>query len=212
MVIRGETNILKIYDLTALVDLNSYDLDNEKEIENFKNTVEGYIASGEAQALDFEVDLIGTVPENTEIEIGENTYFFEDVEYINKNIDELLHEKFNEGDIVCIFQASGDGYFEYEEEPDIKNLKIGYMACDVYTPKETVYEFFCDLLLPDMVKENNKKLEVTAKNFYPKDTIIAEVYVVKKDKAKYFEKICDIDILHFGWDEFEDIIQVEYND
>ena len=210
MVIRGETNILKIYDLTPLIDLNNYDLDNEKDLENFKNTAESYIQSGEAEALDFETDLIGIVPENMEIEIGNETYFFEDINYENKKINELINEKFNENDIVCIFQASGDGYFEYEENPDINNLKIGYIACDIEMPQNNIYEFFCDLLLPDMVKEKNKKLEITAKNFYPKDTIIAEVYIVKK--GKILEKICDIDILHFGWDEFEDIIQVEYND
>ena len=43
--------------------------------------------------------------------------------------------------------------------------------------------------------------------------MIAEVYIVKNDGgSNYLEKICDIDLLHFGWDLFEDIIQVDYDE
>jgi len=213
MVIRGETNIIKVYDLTDFVDVNNYDLDNLKEIEEFKEAVTSYIDSGEVEALSFETDLIGTVPENTEIEIGDETYFFEDVEYINKSVDELISEKLEEGNVVCLIQASGDGYFEYDENPDIKKLKIGYTACDINTPDEPVYDFFCDLLLPDLIKIDDSKLEVIAKNFYPKDTMIGEVYIVKsKNGNKYLERVCEIDLLHEGWDLFEDIIQVDYDE
>ena len=213
MVIRGETNIIKVYDLTPLISREDYDLDNLKEIEKFQDTVASYIDSGEAEALSFETELIGTVPENTEIEIGDDTFFFEDVEYINKSVDNLITEELNEGDVVCLMQASGDGYFEYEENPDIKELKIGYTACDIDTPEEPIYDFFCDLLLPDLVKVGDKKLEVIAKNFYPKDNIVAEVYVVRNENGKkYLERVCEIDVLHFGWDLFEDIIQVDYDE
>ncbi len=213
MVIRGETNIIKVYDLSPLIAENDYDLDNLKEIEKFQDTVASYIDSGEAEALSFETELIGTVPENTEIEIGDDTYFFEDVDYINKSVDNLISENLNEGDVVCLMQASGDGYFEYEQNPDINELRIGYTACDVDTPEEPVYDFFCDLLLPDLVEAKGQKLEITAKNFYPKDTMIAEVYIVKmKEGNKYLERICEIDVLHFGWDLFEDIIQVDYDE
>jgi len=213
MIIRGETNILKVYDLTAFVDTAEYDLENPKDIEAFQDSAISYIQSGEAEALDFETELIGTVPENTEIEIGDNTYFFEDLTYINKSVDELISEKLNEGDVVAILQASGDGYFEYEKNPSINELKIGYTACDIDTPEEDIYDFFCDLLLPDLVKVGDEKLEIVAKNFYPKDTVIAEVYIVRNENgAKYLEKITDLDILHFGWDEFEDIIQVDYDE
>ena len=213
MVIRGETNIIKAYDLTPLVSSEDYDLDNLQELEKFQEAVASYIDSGEAEALSFETELIGTVPENTEIEIGDETYFFEDVEYINKSVDELISENLNEGDVIALLEASGDGYFEYEQNPNIKELKIGYTACDVETPQEPVYDFFCDLLLPDFVKVNDEKLEITAKNFYPKDTMIAEIYIVKKEGSKkYLERICEIDVLHFGWDLFEDIIQVDYDE
>ena len=212
MVIRGETNIIKAYDLTPLVDREEYDLDNLKEIEEFQEAVMSFLDSGEAETLSFETELIGTVPENTEIEIEDNTYFFDDVEYINKSVNDLIADNLNENDVICLFQASGDGYFEYEENPDIKNLKIGYTACDIDTPKEPIYEFFCDLLLPYLVKENDNKLEVVATNFYPKDTMFAEIYIVRnKDGKKYLEKVCDIDVLHYGWDLFEDIIQVDYD-
>jgi len=213
MVIRGETNILKIYDLTAFVDTNEYDLANPKDIEAFKDSVYSYIQSGEAEALEFETELIGLVPEESEIEIDDKVYTFEDVTYINKSVDELISEKLNEGDIVAILQASGDGYFEYEQNPSINELQIGYIACDINTPQESIYDFFCDLLLPDLLKVNNEKLEIVAKNFYPKDRVIAEIYRVKsKNGVKYLEKITELDILHFGWDEFEDIIQVDYDD
>ena len=213
MIIRGETNIIKAYDLTPLVDLESYDLDNARDLERFQESVASFIDSGEAEALTFETELIGTVPENTEIEIENETYFFEDVEYINKSVDELISEQLNEGDVVCLVQAHGDGYFEYEENPNINDLRIGYTACDIDTPEEPIYDFFCDLLLPDLVKANDEKLEVVAKNFYPKDTMIAEVYIVRSDGGtKYLEKICDIDLLHFNWDLFEDIIQVDYDE
>ena len=213
MVIRGETNIIKAYDLTPLIDINEYDINDAKELESFQDTVASYIDSGEAEAISFETELIGTVPENTEIEINDETYFFEDLEYINKSVDELIAEQLNEGDIICLIQANGDGYFEYEENPDIKDLKIGYTACDIDTPDEPIYEFFCDLLLPDLVKIGDEKLEIVAKNFYPKDTMIAEVYVVRNDGGKkYLERVCEIDMLHFGWDLFEDIIQVDYDE
>ena len=213
MVIRGETNIIKVYDLTPLVNIEEYDLYDSKDLERFQDTVESYIQSGEAEALSFETELIGTVPENTEIEIGDETYFFEDVEYINRTVDDLISENLNEGDVVCLLQASGDGYFEYEQDPDINELRIGYTACDIDTPEEPVYDFFCDLLLPDLVEANGEKLEITAQNFYPKDTMIAEVYIVKsKNGSKYLERICEIDVLHFGWDLFEDIIQVDYDE
>ena len=211
MVIRGETNIIKAYDLTPLVDLSEYDLANTKDLERLQESVASFIDSGEAEAISFETELIGTVPENTEIEIKDDTYFFEDVEYINKSVDNLIAEQLKEGDIICLVQASGDGYFEYEENPDIKDLKIGYTACDVETPEEPIYDFFCDLLLPDLVKNKDKKIEVIAKNFYPKNTMIGEVYVVRNDGKKYLEKVCEIDLLHFGWDLLEDIIQIENN-
>ena len=213
MVIRGETNIIKAYDLTPLIDLNEYDLDNARDLERFQESVASYIDAGEAEAISFETELIGTVPENTEIEIGEETYFFEDVEYINKTVDELISEQLNEGDLICLIQASGDGYFEYEENPNIDELRIGYTACDVDTPEEPIYDFFCDLLLPDLVKVGDEKLEVIAKNFYPKDTMIGEVYIVRNDGEKnYLERVCEIDLLHLQWDLFEDLIQVDYDE
>ena len=214
MVIRGEANIIKAYDLTPLVDANGYDLDNLKEIEEFKEVVASYIDAGEAEAINFETDLIGTVPDTTEIEIEDNVYTFEDVEYINTSVDELISEQLDEGNVVCLIQANGDGYFEYEENPDINELQIGYTACDVDTPDEPIYEFFCDLLLPDLVLASGEKLEMVAKNFYPKDTMIAEVYIVRVNEEgnKYLERVCEIDLLHYHWDLFEDLIQVDYDE
>ncbi len=210
MIIRGETNIVKAYDLTSFVDLDKYDLDNEKDIDNFKNVIESYITSGEAEALEFETGLVGMIPENTEIEIKGNTYLFEDLNYINVNVNKLITEKLNKGDIICILQAKGEGYFEYEENPiSINDLQVGYIACDINTPKNPFYMFLCDLILPDLINLKNKKLNIIANNFYPKDTIVAEVYIVKEEeKNKILNRICEIDMLHFGWDKFEDIIQV----
>jgi len=212
MVIRGETNILKVYDLTPFIDISAYDLANPKDIEALQDSAYSYIQSGEAEALEFETELIGVVPEGSEIEIDDKVYTFEDVTYINKSVDELISENLNEGDIIAILQANGDGYFEYEENPDINSLKIGYTACDIDTPEENIYQFFCDLMLPDLVEVDEEKLEIVAKNFYPKDTMVAEIYIVRSDGGnKYLEKITDLDVLHFGWDEFEDIIQVDYD-
>ena len=213
MIIRGETNIIKVYDLTPLIARENYDLDNLNDIEEFKDLVVNFLDNGEADAISFEAELIGTVPENTEIEIGDNTFFFDDISYINKSVDNLITENLNEDNVICILQASGDGYFEYEENPAINDLKIGYTACDLETPDESIYDFFCDLLLPDLVKIKDNKLEIVSKNFYPKNAIIGEGYIVKNEKGnKYLEKVCEIDVLHFDWDLFEDIIQVDYDE
>jgi len=110
MVIRGETNILKVYDLTPFVDISAYDLANPKDIEALQDSAYSYIQSGEAEALEFETELIGVVPEGSEIEIDDKVYTFEDVTYINKSVDELISENLNEGDVIAILQANGDGY------------------------------------------------------------------------------------------------------
>ena len=211
MVIRGDSNILKIYDLTNLIDGEEYDVNNLKEIEAFSESVASFIDSGEAEALSFENELVGVVPEGSEIEIDGKTYTFEDVTYKNRDINGLILEELNEGDIIAILNLAGEGYFEYEQNPNIEDLQIGYSACDVFDLQENAFNGFCDLMLPYDVSVNDEKLEVIATNFYPKDTIVAEVYTVKsEEKRKYFQKICDIDILHFNWDELEDIIQVTY--
>ena len=213
MVIKGDTNILKIYDLTDLIDLNEYDLDNLKEMDKFKDTVASYIDSGEADALSFEDELVGILPESCEIQIDNNTYSFEDINYKNRDINTIISEKLKENDVISILKTAGEGYFEYEQNPDIKNIQIGFSACDIYEPKENIFEFFCDLILPFDVNVNNKKIEVIASNFYPKDTVLAEVYTVKSEKGKkYLQRVCEIDILHFNWDEIEDIIQVSYDE
>jgi hypothetical protein len=214
MVIRGEANLIKVYDLTPLVDIESYDLSDAKELEKFQESVVSFIDSGEAEAVDLPEDLIGVVPDTAEIETNDGVYTFEDVEYINKSVDELISENFQEGDVLFLLQGNGDGYFEYEENPSIDKVRIGYTACDVNTPDEPVYDFFCDLMLPKIVEVDGERIECVASNFYPKDTMIGEVYVVRVDEegAKYLERVAEIDVLHFQWDLFEDIIQVDYDE
>ncbi len=214
MVIRGDSKIIKVYDLTPLVDIENYDLADAKELEKFQETVVSFVDSGEAEAVDLPEDLVGIIPDTAEIEIGDETYTFEDVEYINKSVDELISENFEEGDVLFLLQGNGDGYFEYEENPNIDEIKVGYTACDIDTPEEPVYDFFCDLMLPKIVEVNGERLEPVATNFYPKDTMVAEVYVVRinEEGAKYLERVAEIDVLHFHWDLFEDIIQVDYDE
>ncbi|WP_457564248.1 hypothetical protein [Caminibacter sp.] len=209
MVIRGESNIIKVYDLTPVIDIASYDLTDSRELERFQETVVSYIDAGEAEAIEMPTDLIGIVPDGAEIEISENTYTFEDITYKNRSVDELITERFNEGDVILLLQANGDGYFEYDVNPDINDIQIGYTACDIETPQEPVYDFFCDLMLPDDLYVKGEKAEVIASNFYPKDTMFAEVYVVK---GGHLQRVAEIDVMHFQWDLFEDIIQVDYDE
>ncbi len=211
MIIRGETNILKIYDLSYLVDKNEYDFSSQKDIEQFAADAASYIDSGEAEAVDTPQSLVGVIPDDAEININEKSYTFEDVTYKNESVDALISDNFSEGDVIALFQAKGDGYFEYGENPDINTLRIGYTACDMEAPDEEIYDFFCDLMLPFDVEAEGEKLEVTASNFYPKDTVKAEIYTVKNEGGKYLQKLCEIDILHENWDIFEDIIQVDYD-
>ncbi len=214
MVIRGDSKIIKVYDLTPLVDIENYDLADAKELEKFQETVVSFVDSGEAEAVDLPEDLVGIIPDTAEIEIGDETYTFEDVEYINKSVDELISENFEEGDVLFLLQGNGDGYFEYEENPNIDEIKVGYTACDIDTPEEPVYDFFCDLMLPKIVEINGERIEPVATNFYPKDTMTGEVYIVRinNEGAKYLERVAEIDVLHFHWDLFEDIIQVDYDE
>ena len=212
MVIRGETNLIKVYDLTPVIDLENYDLSESSDIQRLQETVGSFLDAGEVEAVNLPTDLIGVIPDGAEIETNGNTYTFEDVEYINASVDSLISENFNEGDVLLLLQGNGEGYFEYEANPDINEVKIGYTACDVEAPDEPVYDFFCDLMLPDMVEINGEKAEIAASNFYPKDTMVAEVYVVRNDGGKYLEKVAEVDILHEHWDLFEDIIQVDYDD
>jgi len=212
MVIRGETNLIKVYDLTPVIDLENYDLSESSDIQRLQETIGSYIDAGEAEAVSLPTNLVGVLPDSAEIEINDNVYTFEDVEYKNKSVDELISENFNEGDVILLLQGNGDGYFEYELNPDINDVKIGYTACDIEAPDEPIYDFFCDLMLPDLVEVNGEKLDIIASNFYPKDTLVAEVYVVREDNGKYLEKVAEVDILHEHWDLFEDIIQVDYDD
>jgi len=212
MVIRGETNLIKVYDLTPVIDLENYDLSESSDIQRLQETIGSYIDAGEAEAVSLPTNLVGVLPDSAEIEINDNVYTFEDVEYKNKSVDELISENFNEGDVILLLQGNGDGYFEYELNPDINDVKIGYTACDIEAPDEPIYDFFCDLMLPDLVEVNGEKVDIIASNFYPKDTLVAEVYVVREDNGKYLEKVAEVDILHEHWDLFEDIIQVDYDD
>jgi len=212
MIIRGETNLIKVYDLTPVIDLESYDLSESSDIQRLQETVGSFIDAGEVEAVNLPTDLIGVIPDTAEIETNGETYTFEDVEYVNTTVDKLISENFNEGDVILLLQGNGDGYFEYEENPSIDEVKIGYTACDIQTPDEPVYDFFCDLMLPDLVKISENKAEIIASNFYPKDTVVGEIYVVREDNGKYLERIAEVDILHEHWDLFEDIIQVDYDD
>jgi len=212
MVIRGETNLIKVYDLSLLLDLENYDLNEASDIQRLQETIGSYIDAGEVEAVNLPVDLMGVVPDGAEIEIGEQRYTFEDIEYINRSVDDLISANFEKGSVILLVQAKGEGYFEYEENPSVEELKIGYTACDMEAPDEPVYDFFCDLMLPGLVEINGEKAEISASNFYPKDTIVAEVYRVNEDGSKYLEKVAEVDILHEQWDLFEDIIQVDYDD
>lgn len=213
MVIRGDTNIIKVYDYSYLINLDEYDLSDSKEIERLNDVVVSFLDSGEAEALSLNEELIGVNPDGAEIEIEDNEYNAEDVEYINKNVNDMVNENFKTGDIVLLIRANGDGYFEYDANPKIDDLKIGYTACDVEAPDNEFYNNFCDLLLPYSVEINGQKAEVVANNFYPKSEMMAELYTVKKeDGVKFLDKISEIDIMHFGWDLFEDIIQIDYDE
>jgi hypothetical protein len=113
---------------------------------------------------------------------------------------------------VLLLRASGDGYFEYEINPKIDEVKIGYTACDIEAPDNEFYNTFCDLLLPYSVEIKGEKAEVVSNNFYPKDEMTADLYVVKEeDGVKFLDKVSEIDVMHFGWDLLEDIIQVDYD-
>jgi hypothetical protein len=212
MVIRGESNIIKVYDYSYLINLDEYDLNDSKEIERLNEAVVSFLDSGEAESLSLNEELIGVTPDTAEIEIEESTYTAEDVEYINKNVNDIVAENFKVGDVVLLLRAKGEGYFEYEINPKIDELKIGYTACDIEMPDNEFYNNFCDLLLPYVVEINGEKAEVVANNFYPKDEMMAELYVVKEeDGVKFLDKITEIDVMHFGWDLLEDIIQVDYD-
>jgi hypothetical protein len=129
MIIRGDTNIIKIYDYSYLINLDDYDLDDSKEIERLKENVAAYLDSGEAEALSLNEDLTGINPEGIEIEIENKIFTAEDIDYINKDIDKIINENFKTGDIILLLKTNGDGYFEYEKNPDINEIKIGYSAC-----------------------------------------------------------------------------------
>jgi hypothetical protein len=212
MIIRGNTNIIKIYDYSYLINLNEYDLADSKEIERLNDAVASFLDSGEAEALTLNEELIGINPDGLEIEIEDNRYTTEDIEYINKNINDIINENFKIGDIVLLFRANGEGFFEYEQNPKIDELKIGYTACDIEMPDNDFYNNFCDLILPKTVEINGEKTEVIANNFYPKSEMIAGLYVVKEEEGvKFLDKVTEIDVMHVGWDLLEDIIQVDYD-
>jgi len=206
MVIRGETNIIKLYDYSYLINLNEYDLSDLKELERLKESVASFLESQEADAMSLEVDLNGVIPDTAQIEVDEKVYEVGDIEYKNINLNDVVANSFKEGDLVLLLSANGDGYFEYEENPNISELKICYTACDIEGVDNSFYENFCDLILPNEIEVNGKKLEVIASNFYPKSEMIATLYIVK---GGVLERVVDVDILHDGWDLIEDIIQVE---
>jgi len=208
MVIRGEANIIKIYDYSYLISLDEYDLTDSRDLERLKESVASFLESQEADALTLDTDLNGIIPDTAEIEIDDRVYGVGDIEYKNINLNDVVSENFKEGDLVLILSANGDGYFEYEENPNISELKIGYTACDIEGVDNNFYETFCDLILPNEVELNGEKLEVIASNFYPKSEMMATLYVVK---GGVLERVVDVDILHDGWDLIEDIIQVEYD-
>jgi hypothetical protein len=213
MVIRGETNIMKVYDYSYLINLDEYDLTDSKELERLNETVVSFLDAGEAEALSLNEELIGIIPDDAEIEIDENIYTAEDVEYINRYVNDIVNENFKVGDVLLFLRGNGDGYFEYDINPKIDELKIGYTACDIEAPDNEFYNNFCDLLLPYAVEINGEKAEVVANNFYPKSEMMAELYVVKEeDGVKFLDKVTEIDVMHFDWDLFEDLIQVDYDE
>jgi hypothetical protein len=213
MVIRGETNIMKVYDYSYLINLDEYDLTDSREIERLNETVVSFLDAGEAEALSLNEELIGVIPDDAEIEIGDNVYSSEDVEYINRYVNDIVNENFKVGDILLFLRGNGDGYFEYDENPSIDEVKVGYTACDIEAPDNEFYNNFCDLLLPYSMEINGQKAEVVANNFYPKSEMMAELYVVKEeDGVKFLDKVTEIDVMHFDWDLFEDLIQVDYDE
>ncbi|WP_096258920.1 hypothetical protein [Lebetimonas natsushimae] len=213
MVIRGNTNIVKVYDYSYLINLNEYDLSDSKDLERLNDAVVSFLDSGEAEALSLNEELVGVNPDGTEIEIENNVYTAEEVDYDNKNVNNIINENFKVGDVVLLLRANGEGYFEYEVNPKVDELKIGYTACDMEAPDNEFYNNFCDLLLPYSVTVNGEKIEITANNFYPKSEMTAELYVVKEEEGvKFLDKVSELDVMHFGWDLFEDIIQVDYDE
>jgi hypothetical protein len=213
MVIRGETNIMKVYDYSYLINLDEYDLTDSREIERLNETVVSFLDAGEAEALSLNEELIGVIPDDAEIEIGDNVYSSEDVEYINRYVNDIVNKNFKVGDILLFLRGNGDGYFEYDENPSIDEVKVGYTACDIEAPDNEFYNNFCDLLLPYSMEINGQKAEVVANNFYPKSEMMAELYVVKEeDGVKFLDKVTEIDVMHFDWDLFEDLIQVDYDE
>lgn len=210
--LRGDVNFLKMYGFKGLIDISEYDLSDSFDLEKFKQKVAELFDAGELEAINLPEELMGLILDSTEVEFENKSVDVESLELENVDINKLICDNFEVDDTFLLLKGSAEGYFEYDIEDNLDSLKIGYVACDVYLPQEPIYDFFCDLVLPNRLKIKDEIVEISAKNIYPKDELDAQVYkVVEGESGKYLEKIVDVELLRESWDSFEDLIQVDYD-
>jgi hypothetical protein len=62
-------------------------------------------------------------------------------------------------------------------------------------------------MLPTLATINDEKLELSALNITPKNSIEAQIFkVVQNSEGKFLQSVASIDLMHFSWDSLEDLI------
>ncbi len=200
----GNSKVVKFYNLTRLkllegLDVDIYDLNEERDIEEFFERAEEFAQSGEAEELEDVIEVRGLNPE----EINEAILTNPNGNEIDIDIDDFVLENLslenyikqvknaNIGDIIYLRSEDGDGTWdmvaEYDESEEIDptNIKIAYFNCASYMDtyellRESFYEPLCDTLAVDKLSFENIDFELEEFIFEP-IKIYGELYVVKED-------------------------------
>jgi hypothetical protein len=200
--IKGAAKVAKLYNVTRLemegVDFSEYDLESAEDVRELFETVNDFVESGEADAIEPPLEIQGVDPDESAIQIGEKSYFSDELTLKNIKLEELLEpiQDAEVGDIYYIRTLEGDGQWLIESEDEVtpEDVEIGYVDCSLYFDqydvlREGYLEVICDTVLPDRLSVKDQRVEVAEFIFDPVQ-IFAQLYrVVETDGVKVLERI-----------------------
>ncbi|WP_456450362.1 hypothetical protein [Hydrogenimonas sp.] len=196
-------NRLEMEGLDIAVD---EELEREDILELFE-TINGYVESGELDALGEADTLTAFDPETASVTLDADSEVeveasLDDLSLKNVEVDKKLEllENARIGDIVFVRTETGDAYWDFsgegEAEFSMEKVTLGYLDCtsshDEYQVlRESYYDFLCDLVLPEEARYGDEKLELDEHVFRPQQ-VFGELFIVRQnlpDRRKEFEKV-----------------------
>ncbi len=202
--VRGATKVIKFYNVTRMeiegLDFENFDLEQKEDVEELFELINEFVESGEVDIYEPPLTIKGVDPDECTLEIGQKSYYPDEITLKNIDINELLSpiQDATIGDIYYVVMMEGDGTFLFESEDEqiaMEKFACGYVDCSVYFDqydvlREGYLDLLCDKVLPEKMTYP-QKIELSEFDFEPIQSY-GQLYRVIKDPiedVKILERI-----------------------